>query len=229
MTTEWLIDETSSLFEDEARQVAAGDFGFQQLDPTLPIAVTLHDVTIHNTHVLFNRPAEIRLDALFVSPTTDSIYQPATFPFSGVRDGQQLPIDTNGIGLYLGTPRYLLDVSLIASQGGTKDGENKTLGDLLADNADNLGDLLGNVTQLAVAAPQAAAITGAAAAAAKLSATALRLLDEWTGKSIGLYRVTWWEHRNRFGLGSHPEDGGRFRHGDFEFRYEVFQDTAADS
>jgi hypothetical protein len=175
--------------------------------------------------VWFDRPADIRIDALIVSPAReDDLYHPATFNFSGVRDHQRLPIDTSGVGLYLGRPRHLLDIAIIASQG-SKDGDDKTLGDLLADNADNLGDLLGNVTALAVPAPPVAAITGAASAVVKLSAAALRLLEAWTGKSIGLYRATWWEHRNRFGLGPHPEDGGLFRQADFEFRYEIFHEA----
>jgi hypothetical protein len=226
---DWLVDETQPLSKDEAREVARGEFGFQTPGAEVPIAVSLHDVTIHNTRVWFNRPAEVRIDALMVSPTTEeSIFHPATYEFSGVQDGQRLPIDkSGGVGLYLGRPKYLLDIALIASQGGPKNGEIKTLGELLAENADNLGDLLGNVTTLAAAAPQAAAVTGAAAAAAKLSAAALRLLDQWTGKSIGLYRATWWEHRNQFGLGPHPEDGGHFRERDFEFRYEIFRDSPA--
>lgn len=221
--TDWLRDETRSLTEDQAWDETRRNVGFAARDDRSPIAVTLHDVTIHNTRQWFDRPTEVRLDALFVSPTAVEIYHPATFGFAGVRDGTRLPIDENGIVLYLGDPRYFLDIALIASQGGS----NATLGELLAQNADNLGDLLGNVTVLAAPTGPAAAVTGAAAAAAKLSATALRLLDEMTGKSIGLYRVTWWEQRDRFGLGQHPSHGGQFRERDFEFRYEIFQDAPA--
>ena len=225
MATDWLIDETRSLSTVEAKDLAARDLGFEDGQAREPIAISLHDVTIHNTRVWFNRPAEVRIDALIVSPAAEGqIYYPATFDFAGVRNGQPLPIDANGVALYLGRPQYLLDVSLIASQGGSKNGANKLL-ELLAENADNLGNLLGDVTTLAVGAPQVAAATGAATAAAKLSAAALRLLDEWTGRSIGLYRVTWWEHRDGFGVCPHPENGGRFRQGDFEFRYEIFQDV----
>ena len=96
---------------------------------------------------------------------------------------------------------------------------------MLAQNADHVGSLLGGVTQLTVAAPQAAIITGAAAAAARLGAAALRLLNEITGKSIGVYRVTWFENRHHFGLGPHPAGEDRFRQDEFEFRYEIFEDT----
>lgn len=110
---------------------------------------------------------------------------------------------------------------MVVSRGGE---EQKTLPELVAESANELGDLLGNVAKLTVAAPYAAAVTGAAAAAAKLSSSILRILDAVTGKSIGLYRATWYEHRHRFGLGLHPEDGGHFRQQDFQFRYEIFQD-----
>jgi hypothetical protein len=225
MAEGWLIDETQSLSTDEAWEAARHTLGFEDVTSRSPIAVVIHDVTIHDTKKWFG-PAEVRLDALFVTATSeDQIYHPGTFIFPGVRDHEDLPIDESGVLLYFGGPHYFLDMSLIASQGGSE----KPLGELLAEHTDELGDLLGNVTTLAIAAPQAAAITGAAAAAAKLGGAALRLLSEITGKSIGLYRATWFEHRDRFGLGPHPQDSDRFRKDDFEFRYEVFEDKPSTS
>src|SRR5687768_9384851 len=85
---DWLVDETQPLSKDEAREVARGEFGFETRGAEVPIAVSLHDVTIHNTRVWFNRPAEVRIDALIVSPRTEeSIYHPGTYEFSGVQDG----------------------------------------------------------------------------------------------------------------------------------------------
>jgi hypothetical protein len=219
----WLVDETHALSTEQAWDAARSPLAFEDGSDRPPIAVVLRDVTIHDTKKWFDFPAEVRLDALVVTANADEVFRPETLNFPGVRDRTDLPIDENGIGVYLGRPRYFLDLAFIASQGGS----DKTLGELLAENADNLGDLLGNVTKLAVAVPQAAAVTGAAAAAAKLSAAALRLLGQLTGKSIGLYRVTWWEHRDRFGLGAHPSGADRYRHADFEFRYEIFEEGAA--
>ena len=224
VTDVWLIDETQPLSTEEALEARRSVLGFEDYASRPPIAVTISDVTIHNTRRLFGA-AEVRIDALLVTATADDqIYHPGTFVFPGVRDHDQLPIAGKGILVYLGSPRYFLDISLIASQGGS----DKTLGELLAENACELGDLLGNVAQLAIGVPQVAAITGAAAAAAKLAAVGLQLLNEITGKSIGLYRVTWFEHRDRFGLGPHPSNTDRFRNGDFEFRYEIFEDTPAE-
>jgi hypothetical protein len=218
----WLIDETRSLSEGDAWDLAEHSLGFEEVESQPPISIVLRNVTIHDTKAWFNRPTEVRLDALVVTAASaEEIYYPATLKFPGVRDKASLPIDEHGVAVYDGRPHYFIDVSLIASQGG----DDKTLGELLADNADALAGVLGDVSKLAVAVPQAAAITGAAAAASKLSAAALRLLSELTGKSIGLYRVTWFENRDRFGLGYHPNDGERFRKGDFEFQYEIFQDV----
>ena len=222
MGDEWLVDESQTLTAAEALEATRQELGF---DPAAEAAinVALFDVTIHDTKKWFG-PAEVRIDGLVVTPAPakDQLYHANTFTFPGVRDGQALPIDRDtGLGLYTGWPQYLLDIALIASRGGS---DQKTLGELLADSADQLGDLLGDVAKLTIVAPHAAAITGAAAAAARLSGTVLRLLANETGKSIGLYRATWYEHRNRFGLGNHPSDGGLFREQDFSFRYEVFQD-----
>lgn len=222
MGDEWLLDESRTLTAAEALEATQQELGFDRAtEPAINVA--LFDVTIHDTKKWFGR-AQVRIDALVITPAPaeDQLYQANTFTFPGVRDGQALPIDrAASLGLYTGWPQYLLDVAIIASLGGP---DQKTLGEMLADSADQLGSLLGNVAKVTIAAPHAAAITGAAAAAAKLSGTVLRLLAQETGKSIGLYRATWYEHRDRFGLGNHPTDGGLFRQQDFAFRYEVFQD-----
>jgi hypothetical protein len=222
---EWLLDETQPLSVDEAWEATRQGMGFQDAEHS-PLAVVLRDMTIHDTRKWFGR-ADVRLDALFVTAASeDQIYAPGTWQFPGIRDHDDLPIGDNGLLLYLGRPRYFLDMSIVAS-GGEKG--KPALGEVLADNADHLGDLLGNVTHLTAAAPQAAAVTGAAAAASKLGAAALRLLQELTGNSIGLYRVTWFENRDRFGLGQHPRDTDRFHHQDLEFHYEIFEDRAPDA
>jgi hypothetical protein len=222
---EWLVDESATLTATEALEATLQELRFDRATEAA-VNVALFDVTIHDTKKWFG-PAEVRVDALVVTPapTEDQLYHANTFTFPGVRDGQVLPIDRDtGLGLYTGWPQYLLDIALIASRGGQ---DQKTLAEIMADGADQFGDLLGNVAKLTIAAPQAAAITGAGAAAAKLSGTILRLLAKETGKSIGLYRATWYENRHRFGLGNHPPGGGLFREQDFEFRYEVFQDHPA--
>jgi hypothetical protein len=73
--------------------------------------------------------------------------------------------------------------------------------------------------------PQVGAITGAASAAVRFSGLMFDILKSITGRTIGLYRASWFEHRDRYGIGVHPTDGERFRKDDLEFRYEIFQDV----
>lgn len=220
----WWIDESTVLSEAEALQATQRSYGFDRANEP-PLNVAIHDVMIANTHRWFGG-ADIRLDVLVVTPTPaeDQLFRASTFAFTEVKDGQRLPIDpAAGLGAYTGWPQYFIDLAVVVSRGGQG---QQTLAALLAESADQLGGLLGNVAALTAAAPYAAAITGAAAAAAKLSSSILRMLDAATGKSIGLYRATWYERRHRFGIGVHPDNGGHFRQQDFEFRYEIFQDSS---
>ncbi len=222
MPSPWLVDESRLLTSAEALEASHGVLGFDRATEPA-INIVLHDVTIHDTKQWFGA-ADIRLDALVVTPAPDQdqLYQAHTFTFSGVRPHQTLSIEAEtGLGFYTGWPQCFLDIALVASRS---DPGQKSLAEIIASGADQLGSVLENVATLAGAIPQAAAITGAAAAAAKVSGSVLHLLDQITGRSIGLYRSTWYEYRHRFGLGQHPADGDRFRVQGFEFRYEVFQD-----
>ncbi len=218
----WLLDESSPLTNAEALEATQRTLGFDRAtEPAINVA--LYDITILDTRKWFGK-ADVRLDALVVTPGQheDQLFHANTFPFSGVRNGETLPLDrATGLAVYTGWPQYFLDLTLMASRSVPG---QKSLAGLIADSADQFGSLLGSVAALTAAAPQAAAITAAGAAAAKLGSSILRALDGITGSSIGLYRATWYEHRHRFGLGQHPADGGRFRVQDLEFRYEVFQD-----
>lgn len=222
MEPEWQFDESRPLTHEQALEATIRDRRFGPAAEA-PLNAVLREVRIHDTRRWFNLRAFVRLDALVVTPAPDAeqIYHAQTFGFPGVHDGDTLAIEPEaGLGFYTGRPAYLLDVAVIASQG--QPGQ-PTLAELLADSVDRLSDFLGRISPLLAAAPPAAAISGAAAAAASLSGAALRLLDNVTGKSIGLHRVTWYEHRDRFGIGRHPADGA-YRYQDLGFSYEIFQD-----
>lgn len=225
MTDAWLFDDRQELSRSDALEESLVDLRFEEAAADAQLAVVLRDATIHETHKLFGR-ADVRIDALFVTATGDGdLYHPGTFTFGGVKDHDRLPIDEAGMMLYFGRPRYFLDMALIASRGG----DDKPLAALLTEHAPSFGELLGGVAALAMGAPAPAALTAAAAAAGNVAALALQLLDQVTGKSIGLYRATWFAQRDRFGIGDHPADGGRFLKGDFEFRYEIFKEASAPS
>ena len=219
--TRWLLDETVPLSRGDAQEAGVAALRFEGVSAA-PLAVILKRVAILDTGKWFGS-AEIRLDALFVSPSHENpVYQPLTLSFPGVKDGDILPIGESGVALYHGTPQYFLDIAIIASRAKS---DSKDLSVILAERANDLGDLLGNVAKLTFAVPQAAAILAASSAAAKLASAALQFLDQVTGNSIGLYRTTWFEHRDRFGIGSHPESGGMLEERGLSFNYEIFQDT----
>jgi hypothetical protein len=220
VTETWLLDETRTLTSVEASESTRRSLGFEDPGSRSPLAVVVKDVIIHDVKRWFGA-GDVRLDTLLVTANpAERIYEPSTFSFPGVRDGAKLPIDDHGMAIYFGRPRHVLDVSIIASAGES----TQTLGELLATSAEHLGDLLAQVATLAAPFAPGSAVLGAAAAAATLSGTVLRLLGEITGKSIGLYRVTWFEQRDQLGIGVHPNDGTSFRMNDFEFRYEIFEE-----
>ncbi|HLM84888.1 MAG TPA: hypothetical protein VK272_01725 [Solirubrobacteraceae bacterium] len=216
----WLIDETAVPSKGEASAIASRALGFDEGPAEAQLAVALHDVTILKTGRLFGE-AEIRLDALVVTAAPGTAaYAPGTFRFPRIGSGDKLQIGEGGLGIFLGDPRGLLDISIVVSRAQEDD---KSLEELLAEAGD-VASLLGDVTKLAAPAPQVAAITAAGGAAVKLSTVALRLLAKYTGRSIGVYRTTWWES-GEFGIGKHPNDGTRYRNNDFEFWYRIFRNA----
>ncbi|MGH9004697.1 MAG: hypothetical protein ACRDYV_16355, partial [Acidimicrobiia bacterium] len=171
MEASWVFDESAVLTGPEAVEASRRTFRFDAANEP-PINITIFDVIVDETRKRFGG-ADIRVDALVVTPAPadDQLYQADTFTFSEIKDGETLPIDpASGLGIYTGWPQYFLSMAVIVSRGGQ---DQKSLPELLADSADQLGDLLGNVAQLTAAAPHAGAITGAAAAAVKLGGAVL--------------------------------------------------------
>ena len=217
--SEYLIDETEPPSDDEARAARSRPHGFEEAEQ-YPIAVALREMRILDTKKWFGE-AEIRLDAFVVTAASgDTAYTPGTFTFPQIRDGDQLQIGESGLPLYMGHPRGLLDISIVASRAQE---DNTSLAQLIAQAGDDVASLLGQITKLTAAAPHVAVISAAGGAAVKLSTVVLRLLQEFTGTSIGLYRNAWWEYRDNFGIGRHPDDGTWYRKNDLEFRYEIFR------
>jgi hypothetical protein len=223
---DWLVDETQELSSTQEVLEVRETADFEEESP-VPLGVAIRDVTIHNTRKRFGS-ADVRLDAVFVSvpadPLASNLYAPITFRFSGIRDGERLPIDekARGLLLYLGRPALFLDIAIAASRA---EDDQPDLAELLANESDKIARTLRGVAQLAIGVPVVGGLTAAAAAAVSMSGLVLKLLVQATGRSIGLYRTTWFQYRDDFGLGFHPSDGDRFRRDDLEFCYEVFRDV----
>lgn len=117
----WLIDERPEL--DVAQIEAMLDTRPVDLrgNRRVHLAMRLNDVVVHDTRKLFGG-ADVRLDTIIVhGPGEDgepdgTLYQPRTFRFSGVRDGDRLPIEHPGLLTFYGRPRHFLDIAIIMSR-----------------------------------------------------------------------------------------------------------------
>ncbi|KAF3890249.1 MULTISPECIES: hypothetical protein [Nostocales] len=229
---EWLIDEAVtpdlSSFEELESQLNSSprsrDVTSQPEAPNL--AVRLQDVVIWDTKKWFG-DADMRLDALVVhghaiAGDTSSIYMPQTFRFPGVKSRDRLPTGENGLLIFYGKALYFLDIFITVSRDR---GESEDLATLLnkqlqsPDIQGSLGSLLG----LAVAAPQVSTVTAAMSAASVLGNFTYQVLRKVTGDTIGLYRTSWLQHKDGFGIGRHPQEGTHHVK-DLSFWYEIVQE-----
>jgi hypothetical protein len=231
MGEEWLIDEIKMIDEEATRQLErklATDSRKALTDAEeLPyLAVRLQDLIIHDNKKWFFE-ADIRLDALVIQgrgtkDNIESFYMPQTFRFSRVADGDRLPTGDNGLLIFHGKPLHFLDIFITVSRD-RKDTDD--LASLLSDQlqsteiTESVGVLLG----LAVAAPQVAVVTGALVAAVKLGDFAYQILKKATGSTVGLYRNSYLQYLDNFGIGRHPEKDSR-KVKDLSFWYEVISE-----
>jgi len=225
---DWLIDESEP--PDEGTLSDAVDRASTFRGRRRPaLAVRLNDVVIHDTRKWFGG-ADIRLDAIVVrglaepDGASDGFYQPTTFRFSGIRDGDSLPIEPPGLLVFYGQPLYFLDLSVLVSRDRN---DSLDLAELLANqlNSEQWKAAAGSLVGLVAAAPSASAVASAIGGAAVVANLAARVLGMATGDTIGLYRTSWLQYRDRFGLGRHPEDGS-YKKQDLSFWYEVVIDRA---
>jgi hypothetical protein len=231
MTTEWLIDAVPSdldaaVFDDQALGALTLNRSAQAA-PEAPLAVSINDVVIHDTHKWFGG-ADIRLDVLAVHGNVDgedaaSWYKPTTRTFPNVKKGARL--NAEGMLVFFGWPRYFLDLFIIVSRD-TEDA--RKLEDLLRDRlaGDDAKGAVANLLAL-VAAPQAVAVAAAAQAALTIGSLASEVVGAVTTKSVGVYQQSWLEHADRFGQGRHPSaEGESIRADDLSFWLNVRRDIS---
>jgi hypothetical protein len=221
---DWLVNESRDIDSVAEASIATSVQrmkGAVRGDDSVALALRLNDVLVHDTKKWFGG-ADIRLDAVVVNGAPadgEKFYQPSTFRFSDVRDGERLPIEAPGLVFFYGKPKYFLDVSIMVSRD-RKDSED--LRDLIVKRLGSTEWKAASATLLglAIAAPQAAVVAAAIGAAATVGNFAAEILRDVTGTTIGLYRTSWLQERDRFGIGRHPKTGS-YRQKDFEFWYEI--------
>lgn len=224
----WLIEETeppgeADLADIERSRGPVDAPGRSRGKNTPVLAITLHDVVIHDVRKWFGG-ADIRIDALVVhggdAKRERSFYQPRTFRFPGVRDGERLPIDTGGLLIYHGPTAGFLDISIVVSRDRS---DSDALDAMItgAATSDAVTQAAGAIGAFALSAGAAGLVVPALAAAAVLADVAYQLLKDACGDSLGLYHGSWLQVRDGFGVGPHPDDGQSFDIKDIAFRYEI--------
>lgn len=227
MSAQWLIDESVSAGEVEGfvdhelklRRESAG--ATPRKKP--PIAVRINDVVIHDTRKWFGS-SNIRLDTLVVHGASEGdkvkdVLHATTLRFPRIKENDRLPIDRPGQGIFYGHPKDFLDVSIMVSRDTA---DSKELAVAIDSELNSTKARAGAAAVLAATAlaPQTALVVGAVGGAAALANVAYNILAKATGNTIGLYRVTYFQKKDAFGIGRHPA-ADSFRHQDFSFWYEV--------
>jgi hypothetical protein len=181
------------------------------------IALRLSKLVVHSNRAYWGATG-VRVDALVAtaSPKGSAPYAPATFEFPRVRNEDALSFDN--LLLFEGKPARYLDFQLWVSKA--KPG-TKPLGELIkgALNDKEFQSAAAVLAGLALAAPAAATVVGAATAAGTIGYFAERVLTAAVDASIGLYRTSFLQSE-QFGLGMHPQ-AGVIRAQDFSFSFEI--------
>lgn len=218
----WLVEEGLSPGADHLPAIDA-DLQARTRGRASTYGVTVHDVVVHDNRKWFGE-ADVRIDALVVhgypkDENPDSCYKPGTFRFSRVLDGDALPIGESGLLLFLGIPHHFLDVFITVARD-TKDSDD--LANLLqkATDSEEYKTALSGFRQLMSANPTAAMISAGLEASMAVGNLAYRILRKVSSSTIGLYRASWLQHRDRFGEGRHPETGAH-RVKDLSFSLEI--------
>ena len=218
----WLVQEG---LDPEATSLAEidADLQLRSRGRASTYAVTVSDVVVHDNRKWFGE-ADVRIDALVVhgypkDENPDSCYKPGTFRFSRVADGDALPIGESGLLLFLGIPHHFLDVFITVARD-TKDSDD--LANLLhkATDSEEYKTALSGFRQLLSANPTAAMISAGLEASMAVGNLAYRILRQVSSSTIGLYRASWLQQRDRFGEGRHPETGSH-RVKDLSFSLEI--------
>jgi hypothetical protein len=218
----WLVEEG---LDREATSLADIDVDLQlrSRGRASTYGVSVNDVVVHDNRKWFGE-ADVRIDALVVhgypkDESPDSCYKPGTFRFSRVADGDALPIGESGLLLFLGIPHHFLDVFITVARD-TKDSDD--LANLLqkATDSDEYKTAASGFRQLMSATPTAAMISAGLEASMAVGNLAYRILRQVSSSTIGLYRASWLQQRDRFGEGRHPETGSH-RVKDLSFSLEI--------
>lgn len=234
---EWLIDEAIPPDAVAIEQIQREMSFYQQTrgsresssqPQAINLAVRLQDIMVWDTKKWFG-DAQMRLDALVVhgnatAGEASSIYMPQTFRFPGIKSQDRLPTGENGLLIFYGEALHFLDIFITVSRDRQ---DSEDLATLLYKNLQSpeIQGAIGTLLGLAVAAPQVSTVTTAIGGASILGNLAYQILSKVTGDTIGLYRNSWLQYRDGFGIGRHPQTGSH-KVKDLSFWYEIIREEA---
>ena len=224
----WLINESKLIndqdIEEMERELADAVPNTRSGQLSHNIAVSLHDIVIFDNKKWFGE-ADIRIDTLIitgcgVSNEPSSFYMPKTARFSGIKDGSQLPIGDGGLLIYYGKALHFIDICIMISRD-RKDTDNLisifTQGLQSKEGKNAFESLVGLSNSY-----QAPEIMAAISSVTLLGNLAYKMLRNISGNTIGLYRNTHLQYRDRYGIGLHPGSPKNFYLvNDLSFRYEI--------
>lgn len=230
---EWLIDKiilpNAVAIEQMERELSSNQRGSRE-SVSQPLAVTLairlQDIMIWDTKKWFG-DADIRLDALVIHGNATegepaSVYMPQTFRFPGIKSQDRLPTGENGLLIFYGKALHFLDIFITVSRDRKDSGDLATLLSQQLQSPEIQGSV-GTLLGLAVAAPQVSTVTTAIGGASILGNFVYQVLNKVTGNTIGLYRNSWLQYRDGFGIGRQPKEGSH-NVNDLSFWYEIIRE-----
>lgn len=192
--------------------------------PPKAVAIQLGEVVVHSNKAWLG--TDVRVDAMVITggDSSEGAYRTGTARFSGVKDGDRLPLDN--MLVFHGPVRGFVDLQVWVSRD---DKQGLDLAELIKTQVNdkefkNAGLVLAG---LAVAAPAAGAVVAGIGAATVVANAAYKVLRAAVGKSIGLYRTSLLANQ-RFGVGRTPAHGA-MRAQDFSFWYQVSEVEADDA
>lgn len=216
----WLMDETIPSNQEAIESGLKKSTVFRS--KKVALAVRINDLIIHDTRKWFGS-ANIRIDTLVLHGSSNNeetnLFHTNTFHFTRIKDNERLPIEAPGQLIFYGYPSHFLDISILISRDSSDSDDLATLISN-APKSDEWSAAKNMLTSALQVSPQAAVIMGAAESAVTLANLVYKLVKSVSGNTIGLYRTSWLQHRDRFGIGRHPEDDSQ-RQKDFSFWYEI--------
>lgn len=231
---QWLIDEAvvpdntylQEIEEEFTPETSRSVYESTTQLQAVNLAVRLQDIMIWDTKKWFG-DAQMRLDALVVhGKATDSdspsFYMPQTFRFPGIKNRDRLPTGENGLLIFYGQAIHFLDIFIMVSRD-KKDSDD--LATLLSQElrSPEIQGAVSTMLGFTAIAPQAATFATALGAASSLGSFAYKVLSQTTGNTIGLYRTSWLQYKDKFGIGRHPQTGSH-KVKDISFWYEIIQE-----